>query len=98
MLPVVRVVESQMAADATLNHEYLPVAGLPDFRSAAARILLGSDSAAIAENRVSTKEFVIKMLQYKCTKLICYVQLYNPKTTFMSSLSLVLFVNCSQTD
>jgi len=32
VLPVVKTVEAQMAGDETLNHEYLPVAGLPDFR------------------------------------------------------------------
>jgi len=52
VLPVVRTVEAQMAADQTLNHEYLPVAGFPDFRKGAIRLLLGDDSPAIAQNRV----------------------------------------------
>ena len=52
VLPVVRQVESQLAADQSLNHEYLPVAGLPEFRTAAARLLLGADSPAITEGRV----------------------------------------------
>ncbi len=52
VLPVVRTVEAQMAADQTLNHEYLPVPGLPDYRTAAAKLLLGADSPAIAQNRV----------------------------------------------
>jgi aspartate aminotransferase len=52
VLPVVRKVESQLAADQSLNHEYLPVAGLPEFRTAAARLLLGADSPAITEGRV----------------------------------------------
>ena len=43
-----------MAADQTLNKEYLPVPGLPDYRSAATKLLLGADSPAIAENRVRT--------------------------------------------
>lgn len=41
VLPVVRTVEAQMATDPTLNHEYLPVAGLPDFRDAACELILG---------------------------------------------------------
>jgi len=53
VLPVVRSVEAQLATDLTLNHEYLPVAGLPEFRSACARVLLGENSKAICENRVS---------------------------------------------
>ena len=52
MLPVVRTVEAQMAADMTLNHEYLPVAGSPEYRQAAARLLLGDDSPAITQNKV----------------------------------------------
>ncbi|RUS83214.1 hypothetical protein EGW08_009025 [Elysia chlorotica] len=52
VLPVVSTAELQMANDRTLNHEYLPVAGLPDFRTAALRVLFGSDHKVIAENRV----------------------------------------------
>ena len=53
VLPVVRSIEAQMAIDPLLNHEYLPVLGLQDFRDAAVRLLLGCDSMAILENRVS---------------------------------------------
>jgi len=53
VLPVVRTVEAQITADHTLDHEYLPIAGLPDFRTAAARLLLGENCPAIVENRVS---------------------------------------------
>ncbi len=42
-----------MAQDQTLNHEYLPVTGLPDYKTAATRLLLGPDSPAIAQSRVS---------------------------------------------
>lgn len=38
--------------DLTLDHEYLPITGLPEFTSAAARLILGADSAAIGEKRV----------------------------------------------
>lgn len=41
-----------MASDATLNHEYLPVPGNPDYREAGFRLLLGDDSPAVTENRV----------------------------------------------
>lgn len=53
VLPVVREVESQMAADHSLNHEYLPIAGLPEFTSAATKLVLGDDSPALLEHRVS---------------------------------------------
>ncbi|XP_060074794.1 aspartate aminotransferase, cytoplasmic-like, partial [Ylistrum balloti] len=52
VLPVVRTVEAQMACDATLNHEYLPVAGLTDFSESAIKLLLGGENNAITDNRV----------------------------------------------
>lgn len=52
MLPVVRKVESALAADETLNHEYLPVLGLDSFSQAATAMVLGKDSPAISEGRV----------------------------------------------
>jgi aspartate aminotransferase len=52
VLPVVKTVEAQMAADPTLNHEYLPISGLPDYRTAAIKLLLGSESPAIKDHRV----------------------------------------------
>ena len=45
--------EKQMADDKTLTHEYLPVAGMPTFRQEATKLILGSNHAAITENRVS---------------------------------------------
>ncbi|XP_002732064.2 aspartate aminotransferase, cytoplasmic-like [Saccoglossus kowalevskii] len=51
VLPVVRTVESQMAADSTLDHEYLPIAGLKTFTEAATRLALGDDSPALLQNR-----------------------------------------------
>ena len=41
-----------MSADQTLNHEYLKVAGLPEYTRAGLRLLLGADSPAILANRV----------------------------------------------
>ncbi|KAG8135763.1 putative Aspartate aminotransferase protein [Naja naja] len=52
VLPVVRKVEMMIAKNADLNHEYLPILGLPDFRTNSSRIALGEDSPAIKENRV----------------------------------------------
>lgn len=53
VLPVVKKVEQKIANDSSLNHEYLPILGLPEFRANASRIALGDDSPAIKENRVS---------------------------------------------
>lgn len=52
VLPVVRKVEQLIAGDGSLNHEYLPILGLPEFRANASRIALGDDSPAIAQKRV----------------------------------------------
>uniref|UniRef100_A0A8D3CN76 Aspartate aminotransferase n=1 Tax=Scophthalmus maximus TaxID=52904 RepID=A0A8D3CN76_SCOMX len=52
ILPVVKKVEKIIVQDEKLNHEYLPILGLPEFRSAASKIALGDDSPAIQENRV----------------------------------------------
>jgi len=58
VLPVVREVETLLASDHSFNHEYLPVAGLPEFRTAAARILVGENSKAIIEGRVSNTYYL----------------------------------------
>lgn len=60
MLPVVKKVEAEMAADNTLDHEYLPIAGLAEFTTAATKMLLGADSPAIKENRVSLVQYCTK--------------------------------------
>ncbi|KAG7462483.1 hypothetical protein MATL_G00185230 [Megalops atlanticus] len=52
VLPVVKKVERMIVEDDSLNHEYLPILGLPEFRSSASKIALGEDSPAIQENRV----------------------------------------------
>jgi len=54
VLPVVRRVEQEMAADKTANHEYLTQDGLPEFRTLTARLIMGEHSPALAQNRVVT--------------------------------------------
>ncbi|XP_037068128.1 aspartate aminotransferase, cytoplasmic-like [Pollicipes pollicipes] len=51
VLPVVRKLEVMLAADETLNHEYLPVLGLDALSKAAVHLLLGTDCPAVIENR-----------------------------------------------
>ena len=43
-----------IANDDTLDHEYLPIAGLPAFTSATGKLIFGPDSPALKEDRVST--------------------------------------------
>jgi aspartate aminotransferase, cytoplasmic len=44
--------------DPALDHEYLPITGLPEFTSAAAKLILGADSAAINEQRASSVQTI----------------------------------------
>lgn len=41
-----------------MNHEYLPIAGLADFTTAAQKLILGPESAAIKEGRVASFQTV----------------------------------------
>ena len=52
VLPVVRKAEKDIAADETLNHEYLPILGLESFCTAACRIVFGEDHKVIKEGKV----------------------------------------------
>ncbi|KAI0065474.1 aspartate aminotransferase [Artomyces pyxidatus] len=52
VLPVVRKASHILLNDPALDHEYLPITGLPEFVSGAARLILGASSPALAEGRV----------------------------------------------
>ncbi|GAA6063248.1 hypothetical protein JCM10212_003611, partial [Sporobolomyces blumeae] len=54
VLPTVRKAKKILADDDSLDHEYLPIAGLPSFVDASAKLIFGKDSAVIKEGRVST--------------------------------------------
>ena len=51
VLPVVRMVERKIVEDPTLNHEYLPITGIPEYCEAAVELLLGDNSAPIVQKR-----------------------------------------------
>lgn len=68
VLPVVKKVERLIVEDGSLNHEYLPILGLPEFRSAASKVALGDDSAAIGENRVSLTSHAEVVCQSLCAR------------------------------
>ncbi|GAA5891350.1 hypothetical protein JCM6882_004666 [Rhodosporidiobolus microsporus] len=52
VLPVVRKAKQILANDESIDHEYLPIAGLPSFVSATSKLIFGEDSPAIKEGRV----------------------------------------------
>ncbi|KAK7467029.1 Aspartate aminotransferase, cytoplasmic [Stygiomarasmius scandens] len=58
VLPVVRKAEQILLNTPSLDHEYLPITGLPEFTAAAAKLILGPDSPAIAEARVTTVQTI----------------------------------------
>lgn len=51
VLPVVKKVTQILLNDETLDHEYLPILGLPEFIAAAAKLILGPSSVALTEGR-----------------------------------------------
>ena len=60
-----------MAADETVNHEYLPILGLESFSNAAPKMVLGDDSIAIKEGRVRLHVFYIRVYWCKSIFFIC---------------------------
>ncbi|XP_074641069.1 aspartate aminotransferase, cytoplasmic-like isoform X2 [Tubulanus polymorphus] len=50
-LDVVKLAEKQIANDDSLNHEYLPITGLPAFTKSSCELVLGRDSPAFIEDR-----------------------------------------------
>ncbi|KAF7793108.1 hypothetical protein EIP86_004216 [Pleurotus ostreatoroseus] len=58
VLPVVKKATEILLNDPALDHEYLPITGLPEFTAAAAKLILGADSPAIAEGRVSSVQTI----------------------------------------
>ncbi|RMD42909.1 hypothetical protein DV735_g2227, partial [Chaetothyriales sp. CBS 134920] len=55
---VLPVADEILRNDPNFNHEYLPIAGLADFTSAAQRVILGADSPAIKDGRVASLQTI----------------------------------------
>ncbi|KAJ5966229.1 hypothetical protein N7481_012943 [Penicillium waksmanii] len=58
ILPVVKKADDAIHNDPSLNHEYLSIGGLAEFTSAAQKLIVGSDSAAIRENRICSLQTI----------------------------------------
>lgn len=58
VLPSVKKAQADLIADETVDHEYLSITGLAEFTSAAAKLILGVDSPAIAEKRVASVQTI----------------------------------------
>ncbi|KAF8350798.1 aspartate aminotransferase [Amanita rubescens] len=58
VLPVVKKAAQRILSDETLDHEYLPITGLPEFTAGAAKLILGTTSPAIQEARVASVQTI----------------------------------------
>ncbi|KAJ7109268.1 aspartate amino-transferase [Mycena epipterygia] len=58
ILPVVKEATRILLTDDSLDHEYLPITGLPEFTSAAAKLILGPASPALADGRVASVQTI----------------------------------------
>ncbi|KAJ5112366.1 hypothetical protein N7532_000411 [Penicillium argentinense] len=58
ILPVVKKADDAIHNDPSLNHEYLSIGGLADFTSAAQKLIVGADSAAIREKRICSLQTI----------------------------------------
>ncbi|KAK2467000.1 hypothetical protein APHAL10511_001258 [Amanita phalloides] len=58
VLPVVRKASERILKDESLDHEYLPITGLPAFTASAAKLILGPTSPAILEERVASVQTI----------------------------------------
>lgn len=47
ILPSVKKVKSDYLSNENIDHEYLPILGLPEYTSAAAKLILGESSSAM---------------------------------------------------
>ena len=67
VLPVVSSTEVALAADKTLNHEYLSIDGLKEFCTVATKLILGADSPALVQNRVCSFCLILSTkLLFRC--------------------------------
>ncbi|KAK9472218.1 pyridoxal phosphate-dependent transferase [Dipodascopsis tothii] len=58
VLPIVRKAEKLIAEDAAIDHEYLPITGLPDFTGPAAKLILGEDTPVFGQGLVSSVQTI----------------------------------------
>jgi len=54
VLPVVKKADEILRNNPELNHEYAPIAGIASFTSKAAELMIGADSPALQEKRVTS--------------------------------------------
>ncbi len=58
VLPSVKAAKRALLENENIDHEYLSITGLNEFTSSAAQLILGKDSPAIADGRVSSVQTI----------------------------------------
>ncbi|KDN44729.1 putative aspartate aminotransferase, cytoplasmic [Tilletiaria anomala UBC 951] len=58
VLPSIKAAKKVLLEDESIDHEYLSITGLNDFTLSAAKLILGKDSKAILEGRVSSVQTI----------------------------------------
>jgi aspartate aminotransferase len=71
--------------DPALNHEYLPIAGLPEFTSASAKLMLGADSPALKEERATSMQTISGTGAVHLGALFLSKFYSGPKTVYISN-------------
>lgn len=71
--------------DPALNHEYLPIAGLPEFTSASAKLMLGADSPALKEERTTSMQTISGTGAVHLGALFLSKFYSGPKTVYISN-------------
>ncbi|ABN68070.2 aspartate aminotransferase [Scheffersomyces stipitis CBS 6054] len=56
ILPAVKLAEAKLVSSPDYNHEYLSISGFEPFLKQASKVILGENSAALAENRVVSQQ------------------------------------------
>ncbi|PFH58396.1 hypothetical protein XA68_13737 [Ophiocordyceps unilateralis] len=84
VLPVVRKADDMLRSNPELNHEYAPIAGLPEFTSKAADLTFGSDSSALADRRVASLQTISGTGAVHLGALFLAKFYRGPKTVYLS--------------
>ena len=69
VLDVVRKVEKELANDTSLDKEYLPIGGDPEFVSLAQKLILGDSAISMREQRVCIDVCLIVVQKRHCFHL-----------------------------
>lgn len=58
ILPVVKKATRILLNDSSVDHEYLPILGLPEFTKAAAKLMFGGSSKGLREDRIVSAQTI----------------------------------------